>query len=256
MATAVVAVASVVIGAGVRWRDRDPNRSGVQAVAATVSVAGPVGATAEATVASAATTATVATAAADDGTQSARAVLDSIPVELEHRGGYDRDLFPTWLDSDIPGCTVRDRVLLDESRTPVQRQAGCGTAGGSWLSAYDGLVVIDPAALEVDHVVALKEAWDSGAWAWPAERRIAYANDLTDPRTLLAVSGVSNQAKSDKDPSNWVPRDAEICRFVADWVAIKARWSMTMDPSEWGRVKNLLEGRCAGTRLAAWPPAP
>jgi hypothetical protein len=58
---------------------------------------------------------------------------------------------------------------------------------------------------QIDHVVALKEAWDSGAWGWEAERRSAFGNDLEDVRSLRAVTGSVNQSKSAADPSNWIP---------------------------------------------------
>ena len=77
-------------------------------------------------------------------------------------------------------------------------------------SVYDGVMWSDPAELEVDHVVALKEAWDSGAWGWTPERRSAFGNDLEDARSLRAVTGSVNQAKSDKDPSNWIPPDTDV----------------------------------------------
>lgn len=187
----------------------------------------------------------------------ARAVLDSIPVEREHRGGYDRDLFPTWLVDDATGCTVRDRVLIDESLTPAKvDDQRCTVVAGTWYSSYDGVTLTDPADVQIDHLVPLKEAWDSGAWAWTPERRIAYANDLSDPRTLVAVSAASNQAKGAKDPSNWVPGEAGRCAYLADWIAVKARWGLSMDPSEWGRIKNLLDGSCSGIVVDPWLPSP
>jgi hypothetical protein len=190
------------------------------------------------------------------GDLRARDVLDTIPVALERQGGYDRDFFPTWARTAEAGCDVRDVVLMAESVTPVDRRAPCTIVSGTWLSAYDGATLTQPSTVEIDHVVSLKEAWDSGAWAWTAERRVAFANDLSDPRTLIAVSGSSNGSKADKDPSNWLPRSDDVCRFLADWVAIKARWGLAMDESEWGRVKNQLEGPCAGTAVAPWPVAP
>ena len=105
-------------------------------------------------------------------------------------------------------------------------------------------------------MVGLKEAWDSGAHAWLPSRRIAYANDTTDPRTLIAVSADSNQAKGDQDPSRWLPIDSDTCTFVADWIAIKARWSLSMDPSEWGRLRNTLNGQCKGTSIQPWHSPP
>lgn len=187
----------------------------------------------------------------------ARDVLATVPIELEHRGGYDRDLFAVWIDADGDGCTTREEVLADEHLDPELDTAGCVPVPGRWVSTYDGMEVTDPSALDVDHVVSLKEAWDSGAWTWTPDRRIAYGNDLTDGRTLIAVTSASNRGKGDRDPSNWIPdRDDAVCGFVGDWIAVKARWSMTMDPSEHGRLRNLLDDRCAGLTIAPWAPAP
>ena len=180
-------------------------------------------------------------------------VLALIPVELEHRGGYDRDLFGYPADLDGDGCDTRDEVLIDESLTPAQIDpVGCTVVTGDWSSSYDGLTTTSPADLQIDHVVALTEAWDSGAWAWSPQRRNEYSNDMSDPRTLAAVSSTSNQAKGDRDPSNWIPRPDDVCRYISDWVSIKARWSLAMDQSEWGRIKNLLQGPCVGTTVTPW----
>ncbi|HPU39436.1 MAG TPA: HNH endonuclease family protein [Microthrixaceae bacterium] len=182
-------------------------------------------------------------------------VLGTIPVNLEHRGGYNRDLFAVWSDLDGDGCDTRSDVLISESHTPATiGTSGCSVITGNWYSTYDGLTFTDAASIEIDHVVPLKEAWDSGAWQWSALRRVAFANDTTDPRTLAAVSSTSNRAKGDKDPSNWLPQDADVCTYVTDWIAIKARWSLSMDESEFGRIRNLLEGPCRGTTVSHWPP--
>ena len=112
----------------------------------------------------------------------------------------------------------------------------------------------DPAALEVDHVVALKEAWDSGAWQWDDARRAEFANDLVDARTLRAVTAASNQSKGEADPSNWLPpNEAFVCTYLADWIAIKARWELSMDQSEFGRIRNVITERCPEQTIAPWP---
>lgn len=183
-------------------------------------------------------------------------LLASIPVQREHRGeGYSRDLFAIWIDEDGDGCDTRSEVLIHESLTPLADTMGCSTFGGSWLSRYDAARVVDPSELDIDHLVALKEAWDSGAWAWPPVRRIAYGNDLTDPRTLVAVTASSNRSKGDRDPSNWIP-DGDVCQFAADWIAVKARWSLSMDESEHGRLRNLLGRQCPDMRVAPLPAIP
>lgn len=177
-------------------------------------------------------------------------------MEREHRAGYNRDLFAVWSDLDGDGCDPREEVLILESLSPAQVDpSGCSVLAGSWYSTYDGATAVDPSTFGVDHVVPLKEAWDSGAWNWAPSRRIAFANDVSDPRTLAAVSAESNRFKGDADPSNWLPTSAEVRPYLANWVAIKARWSLSMDESEGGRIRKLLRGDCEGTEVAPWPPA-
>jgi len=96
---------------------------------------------------------------------SALAVLDFIRVENEHQDGYDRTLFAEGFDVDGDGCTTRAEVLIRGTLVlPQVDPFGCQVAAGEWLSVYDRVTVTDPALLQVDHVVALDEAWDSGAW--------------------------------------------------------------------------------------------
>jgi len=96
-------------------------------------------------------------------------VLAFIPVVLEQQSGYDRDLFAEYLDVDGDGCDTRDEVLMAESLIRPTPLAGCSDVEGRWRSRYDGEIVGSSEELEVDHVVSLKEAWDSGAWAWTDE---------------------------------------------------------------------------------------
>jgi hypothetical protein len=182
-------------------------------------------------------------------------LLKSIPVALEHRGGYNRSLFPS--SSDADGCDTRTAVLRRDSSTPIETdQTNCKVIAGHWTSPYDGRITTDPSAVEVDHVVSLKEAWDSGAWAWTSARRKAHANDLTDRRTLRTVSTSSNGSKGDRDPSNWLPTPADQCRFLGDWVAVKVRWGLSADKSEWGRIRNVLRARCPRLLIAVPLPLP
>lgn len=181
-------------------------------------------------------------------------VLNAIPRVRERPQGYDRDLFRHWSDDDGDGCNTREEVLIAESRTPAQvDRFGCKVIEGDWFSEYDGVMHTNPSSLDVDHVVALKEAWDSGAWAWSASQRQRFANDLSDSRSLIAVSAGANRSKSDKDPSNWIPRRPEaLCGYISNWVAIKSRWNLSMDESEWGRVRNILRNNCPNATIAPW----
>ena len=143
------------------------------------------------------------------------------------------------------------------SPPPKSTPPAAKSSPGDWRSPYDGVTQTDPAELQIDHVVALKEAHDSGAWAWGPDRLIAYGNDLDDARSLRAVTGTVNNDKGDKDPSNWLPPDPnDLCRYLADWTAIKARWGLSMDQSEAGRIRNLITDNCPGLLIAPWPEAP
>ena len=183
-------------------------------------------------------------------------VLAGVLVENEHPAGYNRDLFGYPADLDGDQCDTRSEVLQRDSITSAQVDPyGCTVVAGDWVSAYDGLAFTSPGDLEIDHVVPLKEAWDSGAWAWTAETRIAYANDLSDIRTLRAVSVSSNRSKSDRDPSNWLPPDPnDVCTYITDWVSVKVRWGLSMDSSESGRINNLLGDQCLGSVIAPSSP--
>ena len=189
---------------------------------------------------------------------SALLVLQGITVERERPAGYSRALFEHWRDVDGDGCDSRDQVLRRDSVTlPQFDPIDCDVIAGDWISPYDGARWSDPSRVDIDHVVALKEAWDSGAWAWSASMRRAYANDTSDSRTLLAVTDRVNQSKSDKDPSNWLPPSKSyLCTYLGHWIAVKARWGLSMDQSEWGRVKNLLSSSCPSLTIAPWPAIP
>ena len=175
----------------------------------------------------------------------------------ENEAGYNRDLFHYPTDADRDHCDTRAEVLIRDTTAPVNATPGCTIVSGQWFSAYDGQTVTNAADIEIDHVVALKEAWDSGASAWDDSRRAAFGNDLTDPRTLAAVTASSNQAKSDSDPAQWLPPlVSDQCPYLGSWIAIKVRWGLAMDQSEHDRILNLLEGQCFGLTVPPITPAP
>lgn len=184
-------------------------------------------------------------------------VLATIAVDFEHNDDYDRTLFAAGSLLDSDGCPPRAAVLRRDAIVPVTLEGRCTVVGGAWFSHYDAVVVTEPGLLELDHVVALAEAWGSGAWSWTPARRAAFANDLSDRRTLRVVTGTVNREKANKDPSNWIPPDeSTLCQYLSDWVAIKARWGLSMDPSEHGRIRNLLTDHCPRQRTLPWPELP
>lgn len=167
--------------------------------------------------------------------------LAGLRVEAEFPSGYDRDLFRHWIDADRDGCDTRREVLIAESTTPVQVGSGCSITGGTWYSAYDGTTTIDASTFDIDHMIPLKEAWDSGAHAWSSDRRQAFANDLTLAQSLIAVSASSNRSKSDRDPAEWMPpRTAYHCTYVTAWIAVKKAWDLSVDQAEYRKLEQVL----------------
>ena len=174
-------------------------------------------------------------------TTTLRAGVAGLPVATEIRTGYDRDLFPHGIDADGDGCSTRSEVLIAEATTTPAVGSGCALTGGRWFSYYDGATWTVPADLDIDHFVPLAEAWDSGARTWTTTQRRAFANDLGDSRSLVAVTDNVNQAKGDQDPATWLPTDSR-CRYAAEWLAVKLRWRLTVDTAE----KNALVGLTNG----------
>ncbi len=172
---------------------------------------------------------------------SALNLLGQLATRSEHGKGYSRTKFQGWIDADGDGCDTRDEVLIAESKRPVKIGSGCRISGGRWYSAYDGTWTTNPSTFDIDHVVALKEAWDSGAWSWTKARRRAYANDLGSGRSLRAVTAASNRSKSDRDPAQWLPtRVAFRCTYATQWIATKVRWHLAVNKAERRALRNVL----------------
>lgn len=169
------------------------------------------------------------------------AIDDSLP----RPGGYDRDLFPAWLDLDGNGCDSRTDVLIAESVTPAQVDPfGCEVVAGDWRSIFDGFETTDPGDLDVDHLVPLAEAWRSGANLWTPERRAAYANELGYDDHLIAVSASSNRSKGDRSPDEWRPElETAWCRYATAWVTVKLEWRLTATTAERDALGQML-GTC------------
>ena len=176
---------------------------------------------------------------AGDVTLPLRSAVAALPVAPEDRTGYTRDAFRHWTDADRDGCTTRNEVLLEEAVDPPAVTGRCTLTGGRWHSWYDDAYVDGPRGLDIDHLVPLAEAWDSGAAQWSAQRREAYANDLGDPRALVAVTARANRSKADQDPTQWLPDDAVVCHYLGDWTAVKLRWHLTVDPAEHNQLTGL-----------------
>ena len=130
---------------------------------------------------------------------------------------------------------------------------------GSWNDPYSGKTITDSSKLDIDHLVPLKEAHESGGFDWDADRRRDYANDLSDPNALIAVDRGLNRQKGASDVSEWLPpNQAYQVEYAKSWVAVKRKWGLTADPAEIAALRKILgpaaelpmlAEECAGTMV-------
>ncbi len=182
--------------------------------------------------------------------KSVLTLLKKIPVESETRDGYDRDLFDHWVTTD--GCTAREWVLIRQAISGTVDD--CKVANGGWFSYYDGVTTDSSRSFDIDHMVPLAEAWDSGANNWSESRRERFANDLDYLPSLQAVSASSNRSKSDKDPSEWMPTSESAgCRYIKEWVGTKYRWGLSIDPAEKSAIRSEVREHCTTKKSRRMP---
>ena len=183
---------------------------------------------------------------------AARALLDTLTVAKETRSGYKRDAFAHWTDPDDDDFDGRQQSLGMQSLTDPPVDNRYRIVSGTWCSAYDGIVYTVPGDLDVDHMVPLAEAWDSGAGNWSKDQREVFANDNTHTYgagglQLIPVIAAENRSKSDNDPSQWMPKNPNVrCAYAIDWVQVKATWVLTVDESEKGYLAKALDTCAAG----------
>lgn len=184
---------------------------------------------------------------------SAVALLNKLDVAPENRAGYERDLFRHWITVD--GCDTRQWVLIRQREQGSV--SGCTVENGTWYSPYDGVTVDSSRSLDIDHMVPLAEAWDSGASQWSADQRTFFANDLEYKPSLLAVTASTNRSKGDKDPAEWMPPlRSDWCTYLKDWVGVKTRWDLSVDPAEKAYIKSTLRSSCSNLKMKRPPLAP
>ena len=163
-------------------------------------------------------------------------VPEDIPV-------YDRKDWKHWTDADGDCQDARQEVLIAESLLEVafETDRECRVAGGRWYGAFTAAYVEDPGNLDIDHLVPLKNAHNSGGWAWDAAKKEKYANHLDDHDHLIAVTAGANRSKGAKGPEEWGPPDLDYwCEYSWDWTEIKARWGLTMTQIEAEIVMDML----------------
>jgi Protein of unknown function (DUF1524) len=158
---------------------------------------------------------------------------------------YRRSLYKHWVDADDDCQDTRQEVLIRDAtgRVDFEKPRKCTVVRGQWVDPYTGNTFREPRQLDVDHVVPLKNAHESGGWKWSAEKRQEYANYLIGSRHLLAVKASENRKKGAKGPDEYMPRDSAFhCEYVKEWVKIKRDWGLSLSDSERRAVADIGAG--------------
>ena len=156
------------------------------------------------------------------------------------RTGYDRSLFSHWRDTNGSGCDARQDTLAEQviGFPQVDLFDSCVIVEGDWYSIFDGVTHSgSPSELDIDHVIALAEAWDSGASTWDSATRRRFAND---PAHLVAVTASSNRSKSDADLADWRPIRSAWCVTATITAEVKAAYGLSVDPAEYDAIAEML----------------
>lgn len=171
---------------------------------------------------------------------TARSQLNSLTVAARGSSdGYSRDEFNHWIT--ISGtCNTRETVLKRDG-TNVVTSSACAATSGSWFSPYDGETWTAASDVDIDHMVPLSNAWQSGASSWTAAQRQAFANDLDNPQ-LWAVTDNVNSAKGDKSPDAWKPPLSSFyCVYARSWVKVKSVYDLTITSAEKTALTSMLD---------------
>jgi len=166
------------------------------------------------------------------------ALLAAIPVKgRAPKTGYDREggFGSAWIDDDRNGCDTRNDILARDLGTTTL-EGVCRVLAGTLADPYTGTTIAfvrgqeTSALVQIDHVVALSNAWQTGAAQISADRRIAFAND---PLNLLAVDGATNSSKGDGDAATWLPPNKGFrCAYVSRQIAVKSSYALWVTPAE------------------------
>ncbi|XAS69565.1 HNH endonuclease family protein [Micrococcaceae bacterium Sec5.7] len=183
---------------------------------------------------------------------AAAAALEALPVKgRAPKDNYQRTAFgQAWLDVDRNGCDTRNDILRRDLSTPVFTEGSkCRVASGTFHEPYTGKVVSfergaeSSRAVQIDHVVALGDAWQKGAQLLSPQQRQSLAND---PLNLIAADGPANQQKSASDAATWLPKNKAFrCHYVARQISVKAAYRLWVTQAEKDAMKRILDS-CPG----------
>lgn len=165
--------------------------------------------------------------------------------------GYSRDKFGNgW--ASVAGCDMRNRILARDLTDEILRDDNCVVISGVLDDPYTGQKIqftrgnTTSDDVQIDHVVALSDAWQKGAQLLSEDERIEFSND---PLNLLAVDGPTNVAKGNSDAASWLPPNRDYrCRYVARQIAVKQKYRLWVTSAEKTSMTRVLE-RCPNQML-------
>jgi len=176
--------------------------------------------------------------------ERATAIIETLAVKgRAAKTGYDRSFFSHWRDPDRNGCDARNDILRRDLNNLVIKSDsnGCKVLGGVLADPYSGKnidFVFGASLVDIDHVVALSNAWQTGAFQFTSEIRLQFAND---PLNLLAVSASLNRQKGDGDAATWLPPTKSYrCQYVARQIAVKKKYGLWLTKPEKVAMSTLL----------------
>ena len=169
---------------------------------------------------------------------------------------YVRGDWKHWIDEDKDCQNTRHEVLIEESLKTVTFKGDkrCQVAMGEWLAPFTGDTVTDATKLDVDHMVPLKNAHDSGGWAWDKGKKAAYANEMGHADHLIAVTASANRQKGASGPERWKPANQDYwCDYAIDWAQIKADWGLSATKAEWTALQEMIATCDSSPSITAIP---
>ncbi|MET4588615.1 HNH endonuclease family protein [Arthrobacter sp. 754] len=189
---------------------------------------------------------------------TALAALEGLPVKgRAPKDNYQREAFgQAWLDVDRNGCDTRNDILRRDLTAVVFTEGSkCRVASGAIREPYIGLAVEfrrgseSSKEIQIDHVVALGDAWQKGAQGLTAKQRQSLAND---PLNLIAADGPANQEKGAGDAATWLPQNKNFrCHYVARQISVKASYALWVTQPEKDAMKRVLDSCPDQPTLAA-----